>query len=86
MSDLTTLTDTETGRTWDIPTDRLKTWHTLTIYETHWYMAHPITCDLATCGRDAEASSWQSPLDTPLGPGVYRWDDEGIQRIGGVDE
>jgi hypothetical protein len=86
MSDTTTLIDPLTGRYWVISNDRLNAWHTVTIYETHWHMAHPITCDLATCVFDAEASSWQSPLDLPGGPGVYRWDDDGIRQSRDDDE
>jgi hypothetical protein len=83
MVDRTTLVDPLTDRRWDIPNDRLNPWHTVTIYETHWHMAHPITCDLTSCEFEAEAKNWDGPFDAL---GVYRWDDDGWDRIGSNDD
>lgn len=53
-----------------IPADRRQPWHTVTLKEESWHIAHPITCDLATCRFDAIAQEWDEP---PADIGVYRW-------------
>lgn len=54
-----------------IPADRLNPWHTVTLDDIGWHLAHPITCDLSACPFDAEARAWPS---APADHGVYRWD------------
>lgn len=55
-----------------VPPDRLNPWHTLTVAEISWHLAHPITCDLAACPFDAVARQWPGP---PLPAGTYQWDE-----------
>ena len=66
----TTLVDPLSGRSWRIPTDRLNPWHTVTINDDGWHMAHPIDCQLDGCLFDDEAQRWTYQ---PAPNGKYRW-------------
>lgn len=58
------------GRTFEVPADRLNPWHTINVRADSWWMAHPITCDLAACDFDERARNWPS---SPAAVGTYRW-------------
>lgn len=64
----------------DVPPDRLDPWHTVTLTESAWRMAHPVFCDLE-CEFQDIAVGWEEPPDVE---GVYRWGpniDEDWERV-----
>jgi hypothetical protein len=61
-----------------IPDDRRYPWHVVTIKSDGWHMAHPITCELASCSFDAVASDWNKAPDEL---GTYAWDDNGWRPL-----
>lgn len=70
MSETTTLIDPVSGRSWDVPNNRLEPWHVVTIKLAGWRLTHPITCLLDECEFNAIAERWIEP---PARVGTYRW-------------
>ena len=61
-----------------IPADRRHEFHVVTVKEDSWHMAHPITCELASCVFDAAAQEWDEP---PYALGIYHWTQVGLNPV-----